>query len=34
MADRPRLDVLEGRVEEQARNWDRVHGQIAASIEV
>ena len=23
-----RLDVLEGRVEEQSRNWDRVHAQI------
>lgn len=29
MAEPSRLDVLEGRVEEQSRNWDRVHAQIA-----
>ena len=24
----PRLDILEGRVEEQSRNWDRLFGEI------
>lgn len=28
MTEQSRLDVLEGRVEEQSRNWDRVHAQL------
>ena len=28
MADQSRLDVLEGRVEELSRHWDRVFGEI------
>ena len=28
MADLPRLEYLEGRVEEQTRNWERLSGQI------
>ena len=28
MADLPRLEYLEGRLEEQTRNWERLSGQI------
>lgn len=28
MADQPRLDVLEGRVEELSRHWERLFGEI------
>ncbi len=28
MPEESRLDLLEGRVEEQSRNWDRLYGEI------
>jgi hypothetical protein len=28
MPDQSRLDFLEGRVEEQSRNWDRLFGEV------